>query len=188
MSAAPGIDYDRLFKLRLVVARFGEMDVARWWNTKGALGRSGGIVYGRGFPRTRSFAQARAVFAVARARSAQVFNPPRCVTLWSLPAEVEEAFEDHWQGWLDDAETWAPVFAAVERINGGDLLEVLGSLEVLDAREIEEARRLKRAPEAPAVPLSGVRAVDDETLGLLAAGFWRSGVGDVAVPYARTEA
>ncbi len=28
------IDLDRLLKLRLLVARFGEMDLARWWNTR----------------------------------------------------------------------------------------------------------------------------------------------------------
>ncbi len=39
--STPPIDLDRLLKLRLVVARFGEMDLARWWNTKGQLGRLG---------------------------------------------------------------------------------------------------------------------------------------------------
>jgi len=28
---SPAIDLDRLLKLRLVVARFGEMDLAKWW-------------------------------------------------------------------------------------------------------------------------------------------------------------
>jgi len=37
----PRLDLDRLLKLRLVVARFGEMDHACWWNTKGQLGRLG---------------------------------------------------------------------------------------------------------------------------------------------------
>ena len=32
---ATEIDLDRLLRLRLVVARSGEMDLARWWNTKG---------------------------------------------------------------------------------------------------------------------------------------------------------
>ena len=38
---SPSIDLDRLLRLRLVVARFGEMDLAKWWNTKGQLGRLG---------------------------------------------------------------------------------------------------------------------------------------------------
>ena len=62
------IDLDHLLKLRLVVARFGEMDGARWWNTKGQLGRLGAAALRHGFPRTHRFAQARAVFAVAALR------------------------------------------------------------------------------------------------------------------------
>ena len=40
MTEVP-LDLDRLLKLRLVVARFGEMDGARWWNTSGQLATSG---------------------------------------------------------------------------------------------------------------------------------------------------
>lgn len=80
----PSIDLDRLLKLRLVVARFGEMDLAKWWNTKGQLGRLGSATLRRGFPRTHYFAQARSVFAVAAQRCRDVFEPPECVTLWRL--------------------------------------------------------------------------------------------------------
>ncbi len=53
-TAAPiTVDLDRLLRLRLVVARFGEMDLARWWNSKGMLGRHGAVVLERGFPATR---------------------------------------------------------------------------------------------------------------------------------------
>ena len=38
------IDLNRLFKLRLIVARYGEMDGARWWNTDGVLGRKGSVL------------------------------------------------------------------------------------------------------------------------------------------------
>ncbi len=39
----PAIDLDRLLKLRLVVARFGEIGIlAKWWNTKGQLGMPSG--------------------------------------------------------------------------------------------------------------------------------------------------
>src|SRR6266481_4894558 len=65
------IDLDRLLKLRLVVARFGEMDVAKWWNTKGQLGRLGSAALRRGFPRTHYFAQARSVFAVVGDRDVE---------------------------------------------------------------------------------------------------------------------
>ena len=83
------LDLGFLFKLRLVVARFGEMDLAKWWNTKGQLGPLGAAALRRGFPRTHHFAQARSVFAVAAHRCAEVFDPPGCVTLWRLPEEIE---------------------------------------------------------------------------------------------------
>lgn len=46
------IDLELLFKLRLAVGRFGEMDKAAWWNTNEVLGRTGRSVYRRAFPRT----------------------------------------------------------------------------------------------------------------------------------------
>lgn len=39
----------------------------------------------------------------------------------------------------------------------------------------------------PSVPISGVHAVTDEVVTLLAAGFARGVVGDPAIPYAKTE-
>src|SRR3954471_18934931 len=105
------IDLDRLLKLRLVVARFGEMDLARWWNTKGQLGGLGAAALRRGFPRTHRFAQARSVFAVAAHRSAEVFDRPDCVTLWRLPEPVEEELDLRWEHWLDHAEEWAGFFS-----------------------------------------------------------------------------
>ena len=95
------LNYDRLLKLRLIVARFGEMDLAKWWNTRGQLGRLGTAAVRRGFPRTHYFAQARSVFAVAAHRCREVFNPPESVTLWQLPETVEEEFASHWERWMD---------------------------------------------------------------------------------------
>ena len=50
------VDLNRLFKLRLIVARHGEMDGARWWNTNGILGPKGSLLMSRGFPKTHHFA------------------------------------------------------------------------------------------------------------------------------------
>ena len=86
-------EIDHLMKLRLAVARFGEMDIARWWNTKGMLGKLGEMAIKRGFPRSHFFAQARVVFAVAADRCRQVFDPPDGITLWKLPAEFEDKFD-----------------------------------------------------------------------------------------------
>jgi hypothetical protein len=97
------LNLDRLLKLRLIVARFGEMDLARWWNTRGQLGRVGTAAIRRGFPRTHYFAQARSVFAVAAYRCQEIFDPPNSVTLWRLPETIEEEFEARWEHWLDHA-------------------------------------------------------------------------------------
>ena len=37
----PAVDRTHLLKLRLVVARHGEMEAARWWNSQNVLGRHG---------------------------------------------------------------------------------------------------------------------------------------------------
>ncbi len=181
------LDFDRLLKLRLVVARVGEMDLAKWWNTNGLLGRKGRILLSRGFPRTHYFAQARATFAVATARSHEVFDPPGCMTLWSLPAEIEDQFDDRWQGWLEKRDEWATFFSRLEAIQGGDLLEPLKDFELLEPEHLERVSRLRRSAEGRSVPLPGTHQPCDETFTLLAAGFARGKVGKPAIPYARLE-
>jgi len=183
-----GIDFDRLLRLRLAVARHGEMDVARWWNTQGLLGRRGAVVIKRGFPSTHFFAQARIVFAVARSRCHELFDPPGCMTLWSLPAEVADQFEEHWQGWLDNGDTWAPLFDQLASVTGSDLLALLTQLDLVSPAQLEAATKLRRSAENRAVPLPGTRRASDETITLLAAGFVRGEPGNPAIPYARLEA
>ena len=94
---------DHLFKCRVVVARLGEMDRAgaRWWNTAGLLSSVGVSALKRNFPYTHWFAQARAVIAVAGARSSEVFPLPKsCVSLWSFPPDVEVRLSEEWPQWI----------------------------------------------------------------------------------------
>ena len=84
------LDLAWLLKVRTVVARIGEMDLARWWNSTGQLGPQGSSVLRRGFPRTHRFAQARSVFMVAAARCTQIFDPPGSVTLWRLSSQCRQ--------------------------------------------------------------------------------------------------
>jgi hypothetical protein len=179
------LDLDRLLKLRLVVARFGEMDLARWWNSKGMLGRHGAVVLKRGFPATHFFAQAHVVFEVARSRNRELFNPPGCMTLWSLPADVEDAFEERWQTWLDEGDRWAPVFESVAAMNGRDLLDEMTGMDLLSSVHRDAAAKLRRSAEGRAVPIPGAHAATDEVVTLLAAGFARGEVSNPAIPYAR---
>ena len=182
---SPSIDLERLLKLRVVVARFGEMDGARWWNTKGQLGRLGAAALRRGFPRTHYFAQARSVFAVAAHRCAEVFEPPGCVTLWRLPEATEEEFDARWEHWLDNASVWSPFFEKVQSLQGNDLTSILRGFELVGDTDLEAYGKLRRSAEGRAVPLVGVFSGADADVALLALGFARGEPGALAVPYAR---
>ena len=182
---SPSIDLDRLLKLRLLVARFGEMDLAKWWNTKGQLGKLGSAALRRGFPRSHRFAQARSVFAVASHRCTEVFEPPACVTLWRLPEATEEEFDARWEQWLDNAAEWTPFFEKLETLPGADLASILRSFEVVSDSELEAYAKLRRSAEGRAVPLPGLFSGTDGDVGLLALGFARGEPGALAVPYAR---
>ena len=182
------IDFDRLLKLRLVVARYGEMDGAQWWNTKGMLGRNGALLMSRGFTKTHHFAQARVVFAVATARCKEVFDPPQSMTLWNLPAAVEDQFDARWHHWLSERDEWRPFFEQLQGLADGELLETLDLLDLVDEDQRQAVTRLKRSAEGRAVPLSGVFSPDDDVLTLLAAAFSRGERGSPAIPYAKLDA
>ena len=187
-DAAPNIDFDRLFKLRLVVGRHGEMGAAHWWNTQGMLGRRGAVVLKRGFPSTHHFAQARIVFEVAKSRCHELFDPPPgCMTLWALPAGIEEQFQEHWQGWLDETDKWTKVFRTVEAQSGGDLLKALGEFDLLSQSQFDRVAKLRRSAENRAVRISGTFRPNDDIITLLAAGFTLGEAGSPAIPYARLE-
>jgi hypothetical protein len=179
------IDLDQLLKLRLVVGRFGEMDLAKWWNTKGQLGNLGTIALRRGFPRTHRFAQARSVFAVAAHRCAELFHVPGTVTLWRLTDAIEEEFEAKWEQWLDSAADWTPFFERLESAPPNDLARVLGVFDVVNDDDLEAFAKLRRSAEGRTVPLPGMFDESRPNVALLALGFARSEVGALAVPYLR---
>jgi hypothetical protein len=187
VSAGTQPDLDRLLKLRLVVARVGEMDNAGWWSTKGQLGRSGASVLGRGFPRTHLFAQARSVFAVATHRCAEVFDHDKCVTLWRLPEVLEDELDARWEHWLDDVNTWKDFFGRLAQIQGPDLLAALRTFELIRDADANAVGLLLVSPGSRAVPLPGTFRSDDATLTLLAAAFARGEPNALAVPYAELE-
>lgn len=181
--ASMTLDLDRLLTLRLAVARHGEMDCARWWNTQGVLGSRGALLYARGFPTTHPFARARLVMTVARARSAEVFTPPGGITLWTLPGPIEEAFDDHWSAWIDSPSALAPVFDRLAAHRGTDLLPLLDRLGLLGPAHHKTVAGLRRSAENRAVQLPGPRSLDDDTITLLAAAFARGEPGALAIPF-----
>ena len=181
------LNFDRLLKLRIIVARFGEMDLAKWWNTRGQLGRLGTAAIRRGFPRTHYFAQARSVCAVAAHRCREIFDPPDSVTLWRLPETIEEEFEAKWDHWLDRADEWQPFFHRLENLQENDLKIALQVFNAVTSHELEISSRLRRSAEGRAVPLSEPFSGADQDIALLALGFARGDTGSLVVPYARRE-
>jgi hypothetical protein len=181
----PTLNFDRLLKLRLVIARFGEMDLARWWNTRGQLGGLGAAAVRRGLPRTHYFAQARSVFAVAAHRCAEIFDPPDSVTLWRLPEAIEEEFEAKWEHWLDHAAEWTPFFQRLENLQEKDLRVALQSFDLVIDGASQLLSRLRVSAEGRAVPLPGSFTCTDQDVAMLALGFARGEPGSLAVPYAK---
>lgn len=181
-GAGPSLDASYLMRLRLVVARVGEMDLARWWNTEGQLGALGTTVMKRGFPRTYRFAQARSTFAVAAHRCVEIYDAPGAVTLWNLPAEVEDEFELRWDRWIDQASDWEAFFSDVE-VCTSNLQAELIRLGLVDQRHVDAAAKLKRSAASRAVLIPGEFTPDDDALALLALGFARGDEGSLAVPY-----
>lgn len=169
-------------KLRLAVGRVGEMDLARWWNTSGQLGAIGSSVVLRGFRRTHHFAQARSVFAVAAHRSREVYDAPGTVTLWNLPADIEDEFGLRWEQWLDDAAAWADFFIQLESCTA-DLESELTRLQLVRTEHFEQVRKLRRSAEQRAVAVPGEFTGTTDDLTILALAFSRGEPGALAVPY-----
>lgn len=176
-----------LMRLRLLVARAGEMDNGRWWSTNGLLGQLGTVALKRGFPKSHQFAQARAVFSVAARRCLEVFDPPEAVTLWKLPAEVEDRFDSMWSSWTEQSDDWIPFFEKLKAPRDIDLLGTMRELALIEETEIGEAKKLKRTADHRAVLLPGLRKLSRGTLTLLAAGFFRSERGNPTIPYVAIE-
>ena len=176
------VDLEFVLRLRLVVARVGEGDLANWWNTRGQLGSLGASVLRRGFPRTHRFAQARSVFAVAAHRCRWLYDPPGAVTLWNLPAELEDGFNEAWATWIDQASDWEPFFSELESCTS-DLGKELSRLSLVTDAHLDQLSGLKRSAEQRAVAIPGEFSGSRDDLAMLALGFARGEVGNPAVPF-----
>ena len=109
------------------------------------------------------------------------------MTLWHIPAELEDQFDMIWHDWLDQVEAWRPFFEAIALVPGSDLLAYLSRLGLVSQTTVDEVRPLKRSAENRAVAIPGSHSASDELFELLAAAFSKSDVGALAVPYARLE-
>ncbi|MDA9396278.1 hypothetical protein WN73_37840 [Bradyrhizobium sp. CCBAU 45394] len=179
------IDLAWLMRLRTVVARLGEMDCARWWNSQGQLGRQGVNVLRRGFPRTHYFAQAKSVQMIAAARCAEIFDPPGSINLWRLPDDLEDRLDSIWEGWLDAAGDWQPFFERVASLKAADVAATLKEFELVTDAEVEAFAKVKKSSDGRSIQMPEKFDGRRRVVALLALSFSGSLPGNLVVPYAR---
>src|SRR5262245_33579217 len=179
------LNYDWLLKLRVAVARCGEMDLARWWNTSKQLAPAGTSVLKRGFPRTHHFAQARSVMAIASHRCDQLLSQNDAITLWRLPEQLENRFESRWETWLDDHSAWRSFFEAVATIRMGDVITATTELGLITSDEIKALRALRAAPEGRGLCVGKSFTGQRRQIALLGLGFSVGRANDPIVPFVR---
>lgn len=175
------LELDRLLKLRFVVGRAGEADLHGWWNTQGVLGPIGESLFRRGFPRTHPWARARVVFEVARQRCLERYPNPKAVTLWNLPAVIEDAFDHRWASWIESTDQWSPFFRKLQDLTSAPLLEILTDFGLWHVSHASTLSNLTHQGnldvQLPRQPLN------DESLTLLAGAFSFSEKGSPIVPW-----
>ena len=179
------LDLEWLLKVRTVVARIGEMDVARWWNSTGQLGPQGASVLRRGFPRTHYFAQTRSVCMVAAARCAQIFDLPGSVTLWRLTDQIEERLDVLWESWLDSAISWNSFFERVADVKSTDVQLTLQEFGLVTNEEVSARRSVKKSADGRSIQLPEIFDDGHRSVAMLALSFAAGSPGNLVVPYAR---
>jgi len=186
------LNFRQLFKLRLVVAAIGEKDRRGWWNSE-VLNDAGRFLYEQNFPRSGPFAQARAAFRVAQLACDEAMGIERSATgpqvchLFRLPPEVEDAFENERNRWLDQAQDWEGTFEGVFALASDRWPHDLCELAGLEGGLIAWGESQK-PQTAKALRLADARQLGPDELLRLAAGFACGRAGTLVVPYLQLSA
>ena len=162
------LDLRQLFKLRLVVAAMGETQ--------------------QGFPRSAPFALTRAGFRVAQLAcdEALAIQPtpggPVTCHLFRLTPQLEDAFENERNRWMDEPQEWADCFQAAWALSAEQWPQALIDLADLDPTALDWARQ--QTPQtAKALRLDNPFELNQGHIERLAAGFVCSQPGQLVVPY-----
>ena len=139
------MDFRQLFKPRQVVAALGETQRLGWWNS-GVLTGTGEFLFQQGFPRSSPFAQTRAGFRVAQLAcdEALAIHPtpggPITCHMFRLTPQLEDAFENERNRWMDEPQEWAECFQAVWGLSAEHRPQGLVDLADLDPAALACAR------------------------------------------------
>jgi hypothetical protein len=186
------MNFRQLFKLRLVVAAMGETQRLGWWNSD-VLTATGEFLFQQGFPRSAPFAQTRAGFRVAQlacdealAIQATPGGPITC-HLFRLTPQLEDAFENERNRWMDEPETWTECFQTAWGLTAEQWPQALVELAELDSAAIDWAEQ--QTPQtAKALRLDDPFDIHQGHIERLAAGFLCGKPGQLVVPYLRVAA
>ena len=181
------LDFRQLFKLRLAVAALGETQRLGWWNS-GVLTGTGEFLFQQGFPRSSPFAQTRAGFRVAQLAcdEALAIQPtpggPITCHLFRLTPQLEDAFANERNRWLDEPQEWAECFQAAWALSAEQWPQALVDLADLDPAALDWARN--QTPQtAKALRLDDPFEINQGHIERLAAGFVCGQPGQLVVPY-----
>jgi hypothetical protein len=181
------MDFRQLFKLRLVVAAMGETQRLGWWNS-GVLTDTGEYLFQQGFPRSTPFAQTRAAFRVAQLACDESLaiqpTPGGPVTchLFRLTPQLEDAFDNERNRWMDEPQEWAACFQTAWELTADQWPQALVDLADLAPSAIDWTRQ--QAPQtAKALRLSDPFEINQGHIEQLAAGFLCGQPGQLVVPY-----
>lgn len=181
------LNFRQLFKLRLAVAALGDTQRLGWWNS-GVLTGTGKFLFEQGFPRSAPFAQSRAGFRVAQLACDEslAIQPtpggPIICHLFRLTPQLEDAFENERNRWMDEPQEWADCFQSAWTLSTEQWPQALIDLADLDPEAIEWAR--KQTPQtAKALRLDDPFEIHQGHIERLAAGFVCGQPGQLVVPY-----
>jgi len=177
------VDIVRLFKFRVIVARYGEADRNRWWSTNGQLGPLGTAALRKVFLNTYRFAAAYSVFESAQARCEEQYDPPNSVNLWRLTEIIEQAVEEESEYWCDTSDEWEPFFNRVETIDGPDLIAIFKSFDLIREGDMEAFAKLQLTAEGRAIEIPGRFNSQDSDVAMLAMGFAFGGPLHLVAPH-----
>lgn len=180
-QAASPLEY--LLRARLWVARLGEGDVLKWWQTEAVLGPDGAFVGPRVLPKTHAVGRARLAFAAARYACDERYPHPGATHLFRLDASTEDQFEGFLHATLDDSRYWEEILGRLEAL-GPDCEpgQALAEAGLVDEDLLSAVSSLDLGPDSRSLGLQ--RAPQSESdLALLTAGFARGRTGRLVVPY-----
>ena len=81
--------------------------------------------------------------AVAAHRCDEVFSLANSVTLWRLPADIEERYDARWEHWLDNAGDWTAFFSEVAAVATPDLVEALRAFDLVSEASLARFARCR---------------------------------------------